>query len=183
VKLTDLPLAGALLVEFDKNEDERGYFARIFCRAKFLENGLQDCSNQNSLSFTETKATLRGMHFQRSPHEETKLVRCVMGAVYDVIVDLRQDSPTYRQWHGVELSEANGHALYIPKGFAHGYQTLIDGTAIVYQIADPYVPDAEVGFAWNDPDVGIVWRLEPKLLSARDRSLPSLHSLSDLSVE
>ena len=172
-------MAGAFLIEFDKMEDERGYFTRIFCRESFSRHCLRDCSNQNSLSYNKSKATLRGLHFQRPPHEETKLVRCVSGSIFDVIVDLRRESPTYRQWHGVELSEANGLALYIPNGFAHGYQTLVDDTTIVYHIADPYVPEAAAGFAWNDPQIGIDWRIEPKILNARDSDLPCFHDAVD----
>ena len=169
-----LPLAGAFLIRPERRVDERGYFARTFCRETFLAHGLADCALQCSVSFNTRRGTLRGLHFQRAPHQETKLVRCVRGAIFDVIVDLRPGSDTYRRWCAEILSADNGHALYVPPGFAHGFVTLDDFTEVDYRMAEPYVPGAAAGIIWNDPDVGIAWPLEPCVIAARDRSLPRL---------
>lgn len=173
----DLPLSGAYLIVPDRKADERGYFARTFCRRTFLERNLEDCSLQCSLSHNRVKGTLRGMHFQRPPHGETKLVRCSRGAIFDVIVDLRPASATFGQWYGAELNEDNGHALYIPQDFAHGFVTLRDETDVAYQMAEPFEASAAAGFRWNDAEVAIAWPLDPTLISERDSALPPLKNL------
>lgn len=164
------PLAGAYIVFSDAREDERGSFYRTFCRDEFEANGLRGDFVQASLSRNHTRGTLRGMHFQTEPRTEHKLVRCIRGAAFDAVIDLRLNSPTYCDWFGVELSESNRNALYIPSGFAHGFLSLHDGTDMLYQMTECYVPEFATGVRWNDPAFGIVWPLDPILMSARDRS-------------
>jgi dTDP-4-dehydrorhamnose 3,5-epimerase len=173
----ELPLAGAYLILPARKEDERGYFVRTYCRDTFLDRGLEDCSVQCSVSFNRSRGTLRGMHFQRNPHQETKLVRCSRGAIYDVIVDLRPGSPTFARWHGAELNEQNGRALYVPRGFAHGFITLCDAAEVTYQMADRFVPGAAAGVRWDDPDLAIRWPTAPTLMSLADNKLPLLKDL------
>lgn len=173
----DLPLQGTFLIRPNRQVDERGYFARTYCRETFLARGLNDCSLQCSVSFNTQRATLRGLHFQLGEAAETKLVRCLRGAVFDVMVDLRRTSTTFGRWHAETLTVENGLALYIPQGFAHGFITLAEGTEIGYQMADPYFPNAAAGIAWNDPDLAIDWPIEPHVISDRDRALPSLADL------
>ena len=163
-------IAGALLVEPVKYADERGFFARTFCATEFREFGLDPVVEQCNVSFNARRGTLRGMHAQRKPHEEAKLVRCVRGAVHDVIVDLRRESPTYLQHLGVELSSQTGLALYVPKGVFHGFITLADSSEVFYQMSTPYVPAAAMGYRWNDPAFGIVWPLEVTVIAPRDAS-------------
>ena len=170
----NLPLEGALLIRPDRHADERGYFARTYCRETFLERGLKDCSHQCSVSFNTHRGTLRGLHFQAEPHAETKLIRCVRGHVFDVIVDLREESPSFGRWHAEYLDADNGFSLYVPAGFAHGFVTLADDTELIYQMAEPFVPGSAAGIAWNDPDIAIDWPLEPLVMSLKDRSLPTL---------
>jgi dTDP-4-dehydrorhamnose 3,5-epimerase len=165
-------LDGAFLLEVERHEDERGFFARAWCRREFEERGLDTAIAQTSVSFNKLKGTLRGMHFQRPPHEEVKLVRCTRGAIWDVIVDLRPGSPTYRRSEGFELSEENRRELYIPKGFAHGFQTLADATEVHYQISEFYAPGAAAGFRHDDPSLAISWPLPVSVISERDRSWP-----------
>jgi dTDP-4-dehydrorhamnose 3,5-epimerase len=174
----DLPLQGALLIRPNRQVDERGYFARTYCREAFLERGLKDCSLQCSASFNTHGATLRGLHFQLGEASETKLVRCLRGAVFDVMVDLRRTSSTFGQWHSETLTVENGLGLYIPQGFAHGFITLAEATEIGYQMADPFVPNAAAGIAWNDPDLAIDWPIAPRVISDKDRALPSFADLS-----
>ena len=170
-------LAGAFVVEPEPRADERGFFARMYGDTEFRELGLESCGRQWSVSYNKVRGTLRGMHFQADPHGETKLVRCVAGAVWDVIVDLRRDSPTYGKWTGVELTQGNRLAFYIPRGFAHGFQTLADDSELLYGISPDYVPDAARGIRWNDPAVGIAWPLPPVALSPRDAALPLLETV------
>ncbi|MEN8237069.1 MAG: dTDP-4-dehydrorhamnose 3,5-epimerase family protein [Pseudomonadota bacterium] len=144
MKFTPLPLQGAYLIELDPHHDERGYFARTFCNAEFAEHGLVTNFIQMSTSFNKTKGQIRGMHYQEAPYEETKIVRCTRGSVYDVMVDLRENSSTYNQWYGDVLSEDNGRMFYIPKGFAHGYKTLDDNTELFYMMDQVYVKDNTV---------------------------------------
>jgi dTDP-4-dehydrorhamnose 3,5-epimerase len=174
-----LMLDGALLIRPDRHVDERGYFARTYCRETFLALGLKDCSLQCSTSFNLRGGTLRGLHLQREPHGETKLIRCVRGQAYDVIVDVRDGSASYGRWHAVHLSEENGISLYVPAGFAHGFMTLVDETELLYQMADPFVPESAAGIVWNDPDLEISWPFEPIVISAKDRSLPTLKTWRD----
>ena len=172
MKILDAALPGARLVELEPIEDERGFFARSFCRREFEQAGLEPCVAQCNVSFNRRRGTLRGMHFQRPPHAEAKLVRCTRGAVYDVIVDLRPDSPAFRRWLGVELSAGNRRALYVPKGFAHGFQSLEDDCEVLYQMSDFHAPQAAGGVRWNDPAFGIRWPIEPPIVSARDAAYP-----------
>ena len=166
------PLAGAFVLEAERLEDDRGFFARTFCRNDFREAGLEPDLVQCSLSFNHRKGTLRGMHYQAAPHQEAKLVRCTMGAIHDVILDLRPDSPTFKESFGVELSANNRRALYIPAGLAHGFLTLTDDAEVFYQMSVPFHPGAARGVRWNDPAFGIEWPAEPRILSDRDRTYP-----------
>ena len=166
------PLPGAFVVDLDRKDDERGFFARTFCRDEFAEHGLVADYPQSSVSFNKRKGTLRGMHFQKKPHEEAKIVRCTMGAIYDVIVDLRPGSPTQTRWFGIELSAANRRALYVPKGFAHGFITLADESEVLYQISTQFHPESAAGVRWNDPAFTIEWPAEALVMSGRDRSYP-----------
>lgn len=170
----NLKLEGALLIRPDRHVDERGYFSRTYCRETFLARGLKDCSLQCSVSFNPRRGTLRGLHFQRVPHSETKLIRCVRGQVYDVIVDLRRDSRTYGRWHAEQLDTENGFSLYVPTGFAHGFITLTDEAELLYQMGEPFVPNSSAGIAWNDADLAVEWPIEPTMMSATDRTLPTL---------
>ena len=161
-------LAGAQLVDIEPHGDERGFFARVHCAEEFAAHGLAATMAQTSISHNARKGTLRGMHYQEEPHAEEKLVRCIAGAVFDVIVDIRAESATYRGWFGVELSAANRRALYIPKGFAHGFLSLTDGAELLYMISAPQAPQAARGFRWDDAAIGIRWPARPAVISARD---------------
>jgi dTDP-4-dehydrorhamnose 3,5-epimerase len=165
-------LGGAFTIEPERVVDERGYFARIFCAEEFARLGLRPDVSQSSVSYNAVAGTLRGMHWQALPHGECKLVRCVRGAVWDVIVDVRPGSDTYRQWWSVELSAANGTMLYVPEGVAHGFLTLARASEVMYQMSDPYVPEAARGVRWDDPAFGIAWPSAPAVMSDRDRTYP-----------
>lgn len=165
---TETKLAGAYVIEPERLEDDRGFFARTFCAEAFAERGLATEFPQCSVSFNAVKGTLRGMHYQMSPHEEAKLVRCTMGAVQDVIVDLRSGSPTFRQWVAVELSAVNHQMLYIPDGFAHGFLTLMESSEIFYQISRSYDPTSARSVHYNDPAFGINWVGKVVIISKRD---------------
>lgn len=170
---TEIELAGAFVVELERREDDRGFFARAWCEDEFAAQGLDTRVSQCNLSFNERQGTLRGMHYQVAPHAEVKVVRCTQGAVYDVIVDLRPGSPTYRRWTAVELSAENRRLLYVPEGFAHGYQTLEDATETFYQVSVPYTPEAERGVRWDDPAFSIEWPDVPqRVISEKDRNWP-----------
>lgn len=175
----ELDLPGAFLLEPERLEDERGFFARVFCRRELEAHGLEPAVAQASLSYNHRKGTLRGMHWQAAPAEEAKLVRCVRGAIHDVIVDVRPGSPTFRLHAAVELDAENRLALYVPPGFAHGFQTLEDGTELLYQMSDFYAPEHARGFRFDDPEVGIRWPLPVSAISERDRSLPLLAEVED----
>jgi dTDP-4-dehydrorhamnose 3,5-epimerase len=165
-------LPGVYVVELERHEDERGFFARVFCEKEFEEHGLPTRFPQCNLSRNERQGTLRGMHYQAAPHQEPKLVRCVTGAIYDVIVDLRPKSRSRLRWVGVRLTAQGGEALYVPPGFAHGFLTLKDDTDVFYQMGEFHVPDAARGFRWNDPALSIAWPSEPIVISERDRHYP-----------
>lgn len=169
LKFLPLPLPGAFVVEPEPIADERGLFARTFCVHEFAAHGLNPQLVQCSLSFNKRKGTLRGLHYQTKPHEEAKLVRCTYGAIYDVILDLRPDSPTFKRWSGVELSAGNRKALYIPEGFAHGFLTLQDESEVFYQMSEIYYPGCAVGVCWNDPAFGIELPETVVVISDRDR--------------
>jgi dTDP-4-dehydrorhamnose 3,5-epimerase len=167
-------LDGAWLIDIEPREDERGFFARTWCREELAAQGLDTEIAQESLSFNRHRGTVRGLHFQRSPHEETKIVRCARGAIFDVIVDLRPRSPTYLRWQGFDLTAENRRALYIPKGFAHGLQALTDYAEVAYQISAFHAPEAAGGCRYDDPAFGIAWPLPVAVISERDRSWPAL---------
>jgi dTDP-4-dehydrorhamnose 3,5-epimerase len=172
VFLHETPLQGAFVVQPEPVRDERGLFARTFDREAFAARGLACGVEQSSVSFNLRAGTLRGMHYQAEPDGEEKLVRCVRGAIHDVIVDLRPQSPTFRGWFGVDLDEDNRQALYIPKGMAHGFLTLSDGAEVLYQISTPYVPEAGRGVRYDDPAFAIDWPGAPSVISERDRTYP-----------
>ena len=172
---TPTRLAGAYIVDLELRNDARGFFARSFCQREFAERGLCESYPQCNISYNRQRGTLRGMHYNRTPYEEAKLVRCQTGAIYDVIVDLRPGSKTLGQWLGVELNSQNRRMLYIPKGFAHGFLTLTDDSEIFYQMSEFYVPDAGLGIRYDDPGIGIQWPEEPELISDRDRNYPDWH--------
>jgi dTDP-4-dehydrorhamnose 3,5-epimerase len=172
MRFTPTPLADACVVDPEKIEDERGYFARTWCQREFEEHALDARVVQCSTSFNALKGTLRGLHYQVAPHAETKLVRCTRGAIFDVIVDLRPSSATFLQWFGAELTASNGRMLYIPRGFAHGFQTLANDSEIFYQMTEFYEPSAGRGVRWNDPLVGVRWPLQVTVISEKDRLYP-----------
>jgi dTDP-4-dehydrorhamnose 3,5-epimerase len=179
VIFTQLALPGAWVIEPERHHDERGFFARSFCADEFRARGLEVRIAQCSISYNRRRSTLRGLHFQAPPAAETKLVRCTAGAVFDVIVDLRPDSPTFKRWVSVELTAESRRSLYVPVGMAHGFQTLQDDTELFYQISHPFVPEAFRGVCWNDPELGVAWpAAEDRIISARDRELPRCRDLA-----
>jgi len=167
-------LAGAYVIEQERHEDERGFFARTWCAEEFERHGLDPRLAQCSVSFNRRRGTLRGLHYQAPPSAEAKLVRCTRGALFDVAVDLRPDSPSFRKWVGVELAEGSGRAFYVPRGFAHGFLTLVDATEVDYQISTPYNPEAARGVRWDDPFHGVTWPAPVEVIAARDRGYPDL---------
>lgn len=173
-------LQGAFIVELEKFEDERGFFAHSWSERKFAEHGLDPRVAECSISFNRKRGTLRGMHYQAAPHGQVKLVRCSRGAIYDVIIDLRTGSPTFKQWVGVELTSENRRMLYIPKDFAHGFQTLDDETEVFYQMSDAYAPESGRGVRWNDPAFGIAWpEAAAIIINERDRTYPDFERESN----
>ena len=163
-------LKGAVIIEPERLEDERGFFSRTWCKREFETHGLNPDLVQCNISFNRKKGTLRGMHYQVHPHEEAKLVRCTIGSIYDVIIDLRPNSKTFKQWIAVELTSANRKMIYAPEGFAHGFQTLTDNTEVFYQMSEFYVPESAHGVRWNDPQFNIVWPDDERQISFRDQS-------------
>jgi dTDP-4-dehydrorhamnose 3,5-epimerase len=170
---TETALKGAFTVEIQKIEDPRGFFARLWCKKEFQAHGLKANWVQANIALSEKRGTLRGLHYQIAPFEEAKLIQCIRGAIFDVIVDLRPDSPTYLRWHGVELTADNHKMIYVPEGFAHGYQTLTDDTVVTYPVSQFYTPGSEGGIRWNDPAFGIAWPITDDLiLSEKDKHWP-----------
>ncbi|HEX9989110.1 MAG TPA: dTDP-4-dehydrorhamnose 3,5-epimerase [Chloroflexia bacterium] len=169
---TETALKGAYIIDVEKLEDERGFFARSWCAHEFEEHGLNARLAQCNVSYNHKKGTVRGMHYQTVPFEEVKLVRCTRGAIYDVIIDLRPGSPTYKQWISVELTMDNHKMLYVPEGFAHGFQTLEESSEVFYQMSEFYAPGHAKGIRWDDPAFGVRWPLEVQVISARDRQYP-----------
>jgi dTDP-4-dehydrorhamnose 3,5-epimerase len=169
---TETRLPGAFLIDLERKEDSRGFFARVFCVEEFRAKGLNPRVAQCSISFSRRKGALRGLHWQVPPKSEDKLVRVSRGAIYDVIVDLRPDSPTYLQHVGIELTADNGRMLYIPKGFAHGHQTLADETEVFYQMSELFAPEYARGARWNDPAFAITWPMHVTSISEKDRQWP-----------
>ena len=177
---TQTPLAGAFLVEIEMHRDERGFFARSWCAREFAAAGLNPQLAQCNISFNAKKGTLRGMHYQVPPFAEAKLVRCTMGSLYDVIVDLRPGSPSFGEQFGVVLSARERNMLYVPEGFAHGFLTLEDDTEAFYQMSRFFEPDAARGFAWNDPAFAISWPAEVRVISGRDAAYPPFGAAGEL---
>ncbi len=169
-----LKLDGALRLRPERRGDERGYLERLFCRDDFARLGLADCSRQVSHVVNRQKGVLRGLHFQRAPHAETKLIWVCQGAVFDVLADLRRGSPTYGEWLGLELGGDDGGLIYAPAGLAHGYLTLTDEVRMVYHMDVPYAPDHAAGVRWDDPALGVEWPAAPALISEKDRTWPGL---------
>lgn len=169
-KPTELP--GAYVIEMERHEDARGYFARTFCEKEFAAHGLETGVVQGSVSYNRRKGTLRGMHYQVKPFEEVKLVRCSRGSIFDVIIDLRRDSPAFKRHFAIRLDEQNGTMVYIPAGFAHGFQTLADDTEVFYQMSQVYSAEHARGVRWNDPAFGIRWPEAERIILERDGKYP-----------
>lgn len=170
MRFVETPLRGAVILEIEKSDDERGFFARTYCEREFKEHGLTFEFRQCSVSYNVKKGTIRGLHYQAAPHEEEKIVRCTMGAIFDVAVDLRPESPSFRKWLGVELNAENRRMLFLPKGLAHGFQTLRDGSEVFYQISGEYHPESVRGVRWDDPAFRVDWPERVTSISTRDRS-------------
>jgi dTDP-4-dehydrorhamnose 3,5-epimerase len=160
----------AYIVELDKREDHRGFFARTWDKNEFEEHNLNSNLVQCNVSFSKKRGTLRGMHYQKKPFEESKLIRCTKGKIFDVIIDLRTHSSTFKKWFGVELTQENYKMLYVPEGFAHGFQSLEDNSEIIYQVSEFYTPNSELGIHWNDPAFNITWPIEEKTITEKDNS-------------
>ena len=180
---TETKLKGAFIIDLEKRADNRGFFARTFCAKEFSAHGLNLIVAQCSVSFNSKKGTLRGMHYQVSPATETKLVRCTHGAIYDVIIDMRPESPTYLSHIGVELTAENGRALYVPEMFAHGFQTLTNETEVAYHIGEFYAPDYQRGLCYDDPAFGIEWPIPVSEISQKDTCWPLLESVRSTSSD
>ena len=176
---TESPLAGAFIIDPEQREDERGFFARVWCRDEFAQRGLETRLVQCSISYNAKGGTLRGMHFQAEPYPEVRIVRCTRGSIFDVIIDLRRGSPTFTRHYGIALSAENRRMLYIPRHFAHGFQTLEDDTEVMYQMSEFYHPESARGVRWNDPAFGINWP-EPdvRIMAERDASYPDFSAAS-----
>ena len=174
MNFTETKLKGAYMIDVEPIEDERGFFARSWCQKEFRERGLNPNLMQCNISFNKKKGTLRGMHYQAPPHEEAKLVRCTRGGIYDVAIDLRPESETFKQWVGIELTAENCRMLYIPEGMAHGFQTLEDNTEVFYQMTEFYYPESAKGFRWDDPIWNIDWpTCDGRVISDKDRNYPN----------
>ena len=169
---TETPLKGAFLIELERHEDDRGFFARTFCQKEFETHGLSPRIVQCSVSFNRRRGTLRGMHYQTAPYEEVKLIRCTRGSLYDVIIDLRSSSPTRTKYFAADLSADNGRMLYVPEGFAHGFQTLEDNTEVFYQMSQFYAQEYSKGVRWDDPTFSIPWPPAERIILERDRTYP-----------
>lgn len=169
---TETKLKGAFEIEIKKLEDDRGFFGRSWCANEMKEHGLNTNICQANTSLSKQKGTLRGMHFQYDPYQETKLIRCTRGRIFDVIIDLRADSPTFKQWFGAELTQDNYKMLYVPEDFAHGFITLEDNCEVTYLVTQFYTPNSEGGIRWNDPSFNIQWPIEPVVLSEKDANHP-----------
>jgi dTDP-4-dehydrorhamnose 3,5-epimerase len=179
VIFTETALSGAFLIDPERREDSRGYFARSFCQHEFADHGLKPVIAQANVAFNNVAGTLRGMHFQFPPKPETKIVRATRGAIVDIIVDLRPESPTFLQSISAELSAENGRALYVPERFAHGYQTLVDGTETSYHVGEFYAPETEGGLAYDDPQLGLEWPLPVAVISEKDTEWKLLDEVGD----
>src|SRR3989338_8254525 len=171
---TETKLKGAFTIDFEKREDSRGFFARAFCEKELAAKGLETRIVQANCSYNFKKGTMRGMHRQIAPYQEVKIIRCTRGAIWDVIIDLRKDSPTYQQWFGLELSQENHRTLYVPRDFGHGYLTLADHTEVIYFVTEFYQPGAEAGIRWNDPAFNIAWPKNVPIteMTDKDKNFP-----------
>jgi dTDP-4-dehydrorhamnose 3,5-epimerase len=178
MKFAPTTLPGVWIIDLEPKEDERGFLARTFCENEFAEHGLHGRWPQCNLTLTRNRSTIRGMHYQAEPKPEIKLIRCSAGAVYDVLVDVRRDSPTFGKWESFELTAMNRRTLYVPGGIAHGFQCLADNSELFYQMSEFYYPELARGVRWNDPAIGIKWLLGDPLVSERDRNLPRLADLA-----
>jgi dTDP-4-dehydrorhamnose 3,5-epimerase len=175
VVFSETPLRGAFVIDLEPSSDERGFFARTWCQQEFEARGLETRLVQCSMSFNTRAGTLRGLHYQASPYEEVKIVRCTSGAIFDVIVDLRPESPTYLKHYSVILSSVNRRMLYVPRGFAHGFETLENETEVLYQMSEFYEPEYSRGVRWDDPAFCIAWpATKHRIMSARDQAYPDL---------
>jgi dTDP-4-dehydrorhamnose 3,5-epimerase len=172
MKYIETPLSGLYVIELEKREDARGFFARFFDDKEFDGRGLKNIIVQANTSFSVKKGTMRGMHFQKAPHAETKFIRCIKGSIYDVAIDLRPESPTHKQWFGIELSADNRRHLFVPQGFAHGFVTLEDDSEVIYLVSEYYTPDAEGGVRFDDPAFNIKWPVRITEASDKDKSWP-----------
>jgi dTDP-4-dehydrorhamnose 3,5-epimerase len=175
MKFMETTFPGAFVIDLEPQYDERGFFARSFCRDEFSKRDLHVDFMQCNISFNVARSTLRGMHYQAEPHAEVKLIRVTAGAIFDVIVDVRPESPTFGKWFGVELCAKQPRMLYVPKGLAHGFVTLSDATEVFYQMGNFYHPNSACGFRWNDPFFNIRWPVEPSVISRRDSEYPDFH--------
>jgi dTDP-4-dehydrorhamnose 3,5-epimerase len=182
MKFTELPLKGAYTIDLEKMEDVRGFFARYWCKNEFEEFGLDANIVQINNSMSRYKGTLRGLHFQFPPKAETKIVRCIYGTIWDVIVDIRESSPTYGKWYGTELNDNNRTMMYVPKGFAHGFQTLVDNVELLYFHSEFYSQKHESGLSYNDKTIAIDWPLPVSEISERDKSHPNLNKLDSIKL-
>ncbi len=169
MKFIETALQGSYVIEIEPNEDERGFFARTFCANEFKKNGIGFSCTQCNISFNKKKGTLRGMHYQAAPFEEAKIVSCIHGAIYDVIVDIRPDSPSYKKWYAKELSAQNHIMLFLPKGFAHGFQTLTDNAEVHYMMSEVYHPECARGIRWDEMELKIPWPIKDKIISNKDQ--------------
>lgn len=172
MKFNPTPLSGAYTIDLEKREDDRGFFARLFCVNEFDQAGLDRTIVQINNSLSKDKGTLRGIHYQLAPKAETKIVRCIRGSLYDVIVDLRPGSPTFLKWFGAKLSAENRTMMFVPKGFGHAFLTLEEDTEAFYMVTEFYAPELERGLRWNDPKIGIEWPIEPVIISDKDQRHP-----------
>lgn len=175
MKFIETPLKGAFIIELERVSDDRGFFARYFCREEFQNHGLNPNLSQISIAFNEKKGTLRGMHYQKAPHEEAKLVRCTSGSIYDVIIDLRNNSPTFKKWFSFELKSSDYKMIYLPEGFAHGYQTLEDKTEVIYHMSAPFNPSTYSGVRWDDKAFEIKWIFSNPIISEKDKGYPDFN--------
>jgi dTDP-4-dehydrorhamnose 3,5-epimerase len=178
MKFARTTLPGAWVIELEPREDERGFLARTFCENEFADHGLNTRWPQCNLTLTRKRGIIRGMHYQAEPKAEIKLIRCSAGAVYDVLVDIRRDSPMFGKWEAFDLTSSNRRTLYVPGGIAHGFQCLQDNSELFYQMSEVYFPDLARGIRWDDPAVGITWPLPEPLISERDRNLPLLSAIA-----
>jgi dTDP-4-dehydrorhamnose 3,5-epimerase len=182
MKFTPLPLSGACRVDIEPQGDSRGFFARMFCKDEFAAQGLDGNWVQCNTSLSRTSGTIRGLHFQRPPAAEAKLIRCLRGSVFDVIVDIRKGSPTFGQWHGEVLDAENRSMLFVPRGFAHGFQTLTDNVEMLYFHTASFSPEHQGGVRWDDPQIAVAWPAGSTEISARDAGLPYLAGVEPVST-